>query len=88
MADDLQRQLAALSVDDGWGDRPRGSPAEQEVLDAVLLNPDHQATILDAIGLCGTHLAAINSSWRAAVTGWRAVWTVLEPEKILVWVAS
>ena len=74
-------QLAALSVDDGWGDRPRGPPAEQELLEAVLLNPDHQSTILDAIGLTGTHLAGVNSSWRAAVAGRRAVWTVLEPSR-------
>ena len=76
----LLSQLAALSVDDGWGDRPRGPPAEQELLEAVLLNPDYQSTILDALGLTGTHLAGVNSSWRAAVAGRRAVWTVLEAE--------
>ena len=66
---DLLAQQLVLNELVGWSERPHGLPAEQEHVDAVLLNPDYQATILDLLGR-GAHLkrlAAICRVWRAAV---------------------
>ena len=63
----LGSHLAALALDGGWGNRPRGPPPAPELRAGVLLNQDHQAAILDVLGVRGSHLAALCRSWRVAV---------------------
>ena len=76
----LGSHLAALALDGGWGNRPRGPPPAPELRAGVLLNQDHQAAILDVLGVRGSHLAALCRSWRVAVAERLGTWRLLRRE--------
>jgi DNA-binding beta-propeller fold protein YncE len=80
MADALRADreyFEKLALDDGWGDRPRGT-VDQTLIERVLLKGIYQARFVDALGLCSTHLAAVCRSFCTVVAERRAGWDVLE----------